>query len=276
MGNPSAWPALRPVFVPESNSLLVEMKGIGKAFPTSSGRPAWVVRDISLSVQEGEFLTIVGPSGSGKTTLLRLIAGIMMPSEGTVEFEGRPIGRPGSDRVMVFQSSEAALFEWLTVKQNVEFGLRSLGMPRGPRALRSTAVLDLVGLSPHAKKFPSQLSGGMQQRLQIARAIAVQPKLLLMDEPLAALDAQTRRILLKELVRLWKETQSTFIYVTHDIREAVLLGGRIVVVSSGPSACIRTVLVNESPYPRDEFGQDFMALFRAIDDQLAAEVGEQL
>lgn len=255
---------------------LVHVNDAGKAFVTRGGQAVWVVRHITLSVSEGEFVTVVGPSGSGKTTLLRMIAGITPPSEGEVRFGNQLVSRPSSDRVMVFQSSEAALFEWLTAQQNVEFGLRSLRLPKSARRERSAAVLDLVGLASHATKYPSQLSGGMQQRLQIARAIAVEPKLLLMDEPLAALDAQTRRILLKELVRLWEETRSTFIYVTHDIREAILLGGRIVVVSQGPAASVKTVLTNTSSYPRDEFGPDFMALFRSIDHELATEVGDAL
>ena len=255
---------------------LVELQGIGKAFPTESGQRVWVIRDISLAIKQGELITVVGPSGSGKSTLLRLIAGILDASEGSVVFDGRRVAGPSRERVMIFQNSEAALFEWLTAAQNVEFGLRSAGMPRRSRAERGREVLELVGLGSHAEKHPSQLSGGMQQRLQIARAIAVRPKLLLLDEPLAALDAQTRRILLRELVKLWAETESTFVYVTHDIREAALLGGRIVVVSRGPSATVREVLVNAEPYPRDEFSSGFASLCKAIDASLTAEVGEEL
>lgn len=254
---------------------LVQLEAVGKRFRDGQGHLAWVLRDLSLSVGSGEFVTIVGPSGSGKTTILRLVAGILAPSEGKVAFAGHLVGGPGPDRVMVFQSSEAALFEWLTARENVEFGLRAMGLGRGPRRSRADGTLELVGLLAHAGKFPGELSGGMQQRLQIARALAVEPKLLLMDEPLASLDAQTRRILLRELVRIWESTRTTFIYVTHDIREAVLLGQRILVVSRSP-ARVKRVLECSLPYPRDEFGPRFIELYREVDRLVSEEVGGEL
>lgn len=258
-----------------SGAPLVELERVGKQFQDGRGHLTWVLRDFCLDVRMGEFVTIVGPSGSGKTTLLRLAAGILQPSEGAVTFAGQPVRGPGPERVMVFQSSEAALFEWLTARQNVEFGLRAMGVGRKPREARATAALHLVGLGDHAGKFPHELSGGMQQRLQIARALAVEPKLLLMDEPLAALDAQTRRILLRELVRIWQTARTTFLYVTHDIREAVLLGQRIIVVSRAPARVLQ-VLECPLPYPRDEFGQTFVELFRKVDRAISEEVGTEL
>ncbi len=259
---------------------LAHLTDVGKCFP-QRGRargtlPQWTVRHVNLDVMRGEFLIVVGPSGSGKTTLLRMLAGILEPTEGTVVFDGRRVVGPSYERVMVFQSSEIALFEWLTVVQNVEFGLRAMKCPSRQRAERTQEALALVGLQGHDRKLPGELSGGMQQRLQIARALAVRPALLLMDEPLAALDAQTRRILLRELVRIWQETQTTFVYVTHDIREAVLLGGRIAVVSRGPSAVVKLVVANKLPYPRDEFDDEFIALYRRIDEEVSMEVGQDL
>ncbi|MHB8322841.1 MAG: ABC transporter ATP-binding protein [Candidatus Dormibacteria bacterium] len=255
---------------------IAEVRDLGKCFPARGAEPSWILRHVSLDVRRGEFLTVVGPSGSGKTSILRMLAGIMFPNEGTVSFEGAVVKGPSQHRVMVFQSSEAALFEWLTARENVAFGLRATRCPAAEREARTQQVLGLVGLSGHERKFPSELSGGMQQRLQIARAIAVQPTMLLMDEPLAALDAQTRRILLRELVTIWQQTQTTFVYVTHDIREAVLLGERIAVVSRGPAAAVKRVIVNRSPYPRDEFDPGFVRLYQEIDRDLAGEVGEDL
>lgn len=260
----------------DAHSHLVEMRQVGKAFVGRKGVLNWIVRDITLSVDSREFLTIVGPSGSGKTTLLRLVAGILPCTEGSLEFEGRAIIGPSRDRVMVFQSASTVLFEWLNARDNVAFGLRTLGMSKASGTALAEEMLSLVGLAAHGEKYPSQLSGGMQQRLQIARALAVAPKVLLMDEPLAALDAQTRRILLKELVSLWERLQTAFIYVTHDIREAIFLGQRIAVFTNGPSATIKSVYANSLPYPRDEFSDQFIALYKQIDGELSAEVGESL
>lgn len=247
---------------------------LGKAFPNLQGGLDWIVRDINLDVQPGEFLTIVGPSGSGKTTILRMIAGIMEPSEGRVMFNGKNITGPSPERMMVFQSSEESLFEWLTVSQNVKFGPRMLRYPAASREAMVQESIELVGLAGHVNKLPGQLSGGMRQRLQIARALAVEPKMLVMDEPLAAVDAQTRRILLRELVRIWQKTSATIIYVTHDLREALQLGQRVVVISRGPSAKVKLILPNKDPYPRDEFSASFIDLYRQLDKMLSEEVGE--
>ncbi len=249
---------------------------VGIAFGERGRDPRWVLRNVSLEIRPGEITAVLGPSGSGKTTILRLIAGQLSASEGVVSFGGAPVSGPGPDRVMVFQSSDDALFQWLTVRQNAEFGLKAAGVDRAEARARARAVLTLVGLAGHESKLPGQLSGGMKQRLQIARALAVRPEVLVMDEPLAALDAQSRRILQRELVQIWQETRPTIIYVTHDIREALVLGQRIAVVSSGPAASIRTLVEHDVPYPRDEFDPHFVELHRHLDRVLSEEVGEQL
>ncbi|MHB8294874.1 MAG: ABC transporter ATP-binding protein [Acidimicrobiales bacterium] len=252
----------------------VRLDGVGKRFEAGSG--AWVVRNVSLEMEPGEFLTIVGPSGSGKTTLLRMIAGIVTSSEGTIHCDGKLVTGPSPERVMVFQSSEDALFDWLSVTGNVEFGLKAAKIGRAERERTARECLALVGLSGHEHKYPSELSGGMKQRLQIARALAVRPRLLVMDEPLASLDAQTRRVLQRELVRIWQSSEATVAYVTHDIREAVLLGQRVAVVSRGPAATVRSMYSHEAAFPRDEFADRSLELYRQLDAEMAGEVGDEL
>jgi NitT/TauT family transport system ATP-binding protein len=271
---PSGESATTPALPRAAGALSLE--GLGFAYDDPGGEPHWILKDVNLEIKSGEFTTIVGPSGSGKTTILRLVAGLLHPTEGRVSFDGQAVVGPGPDRVMVFQSSEVALFEWLTARKNVEFGLRATRTPRAASRARAEAALALVGLSGHEGKLPGELSGGMKQRLQIARAIAVQPEVLVMDEPLASLDAQTRRILLRELIHIWRETGATMVYVTHDIREALILGQRIAVVSRGPAAHIRRQIDYEAPYPRDEFAPEFIARYRQLDAALSEEVGEAL
>jgi NitT/TauT family transport system ATP-binding protein len=185
---------------------------------------------VSLAVEPGEFLCLVGPSGCGKSTLLRVVAGLIAPAGGTVEIHGERHGRPAT--AMVFQ--EHALLPWRTVLANVAFGPENRGVPRAERDAHARRMLDLVGLSRFAQAYPHQLSGGMKQRVGIARALANDPDVLLMDEPLAALDAQTRLILQEELLRIWTELGTTVIYVTHSLEEALLLGDRIVLLTARP------------------------------------------
>ncbi len=253
----------------------MQLKNVGKQYSAIKTESVWVVRHVTLDVEPGEFITVIGPSGSGKTTLLRMIAGIVTPNEGEVLYDGIRVAGPGPDRIMVFQSSEDSLFEWLTVLGNVEFGPQAAKLSKDSRLQVARSAIALVGLEGHEYKFPHQLSGGMKQRLQIARALALRPQLLVMDEPLASLDAQTRRILLREFTRIWSQISATIVYVTHDIREAVLLGQRIVVISRGPAATIRAIYPNPVPYPRDEFHPAFIELYRTLDKSLADEVGEQ-
>ncbi|MCE6999068.1 ABC transporter ATP-binding protein [Saccharothrix sp. S26] len=190
------------------------------------------VDGVDLDVARGEFLVLVGPSGCGKSTLLDLLGGLTEPSEGEVLLDGVPITGPGLDRGVVFQ--QYALLPWRTAQGNVEFGLEAAGVPRRERSGRARGFLDLVGLSGFADRHPHQLSGGMRQRVAIARSLAYDPTVLLMDEPFAALDAQTRESLQDELLRIWRRTGKTVVFITHSIDEAVYLGQRVAVLTSRP------------------------------------------
>ena len=239
----------------------------GKASPP-------VVNDLTLEIAAGEFFVIVGPSGCGKSTLLRLVAGFLEPSGGTVTAGGAAIAGPGPDRAMVFQSVDGPLLDWLTVRQNVAFGLKLQARRKGAE-FDPTVVdhwLQLVGLTGAAAKLPHELSGGMKQRVQIARILAVKPDIVLMDEPFAALDAQTRRILQQQVVDLWQTEGGTVVYVTHDIREAVLLGQRIGVMRAGPHSDFRSLHSVDIGYPRDEFSPEFATVARAVESEIVEEV----
>ncbi|MDD0859244.1 ABC transporter ATP-binding protein [Arthrobacter alpinus] len=191
-----------------------------------------VLDDFNLDVRAGEFLTIVGPSGSGKTTLLDLLAGLTRPVSGQVLVDGKEVTGPGQDRAVVFQ--QYALFPWRTAATNVSIGLEGTGLNRRQRAAKANEYLELVGLTGFAERYPHELSGGMKQRVAIARSLAYEPDILLMDEPFAALDAQTREQLQDELLRIWRETGKTIIFITHGIDEAVYLGQRVAVLSARP------------------------------------------
>ena len=190
------------------------------------------LQDFSLDVADGEFVALVGPSGSGKSTLLDLLAGLTKPTSGQVEVDGRRVEGPGLDRAVVFQ--QYALFPWRTAQSNVEFGLEASGVPRKQRAAKADEYLELVGLGGFGGRYPHELSGGMKQRVAIARSLAYEPDILLMDEPFAALDAQTREQLQDELLRIWRATGKTVVFITHSIDEAVYLGQRVAVLTSRP------------------------------------------
>jgi NitT/TauT family transport system ATP-binding protein len=212
------------------------------------GTPS-ILRDFDLEVAEGEFVCILGPSGCGKTTLLNLLAGFIQPTRGDALLDGAPIASASRDRGVIFQSDDA-LFGWLTARENVGFGLKMRGVPGREWRAEADRYLALVGLAAHADKFPDELSGGMKQRVQIARALANDPKILLMDEPFGALDAQTRAMMQSEVVRIWAETRKTIVFITHDIGEAVILADRIVVMTAGPEARVKAVIDVEAPRPR--------------------------
>lgn len=235
---------------------------------------AHIVSNFNLTIQPGEFICLLGPSGCGKSTLLNAIAGFL-PATGSVEVDGRPVKGPGIDRGVVFQSSEV-LFPWLTVRENVEYGLRVRRVPAQKRRERSDHFLGLVGLAHVADRFPAQLSGGMRQRAQIARVLINEPSVVLMDEPFGALDAQTREVLQEELDRIWRATGCTIIFVTHDIWESVLLADRVVVMTAGPSASIKTIEVIDLPRPRDQGSPECLELFRRLREDIGAEVKQAL
>ncbi len=209
----------------------ISLRRVGKVF-AGRGVEVTALSDISVDVHSGQFLVLVGPSGCGKSTLLDLLAGLSQPTSGEVLLDGRPVAGPGLDRGVVFQ--QYALFPWRTAQANVEFGLEGKGIPRRARRDRARQFLDLVGLSGFADRYPHELSGGMKQRVAIARSLAFDPDVLLMDEPFAALDAQTRDGLQDELLRIWERTGKTIVFITHGIDEAVYLGQRVAVMTSRP------------------------------------------
>jgi NitT/TauT family transport system ATP-binding protein len=224
---------------------------------------------IDLDIGEDEFLTILGPSGCGKSTLLNIIAGFEQATDGEVRLDGQIIRNPGPDRGVVFQ--EYALFPWLNVAQNIEFGLRERGVPKAERKDRVTRQISTVGLDGFEDRFPQELSGGMRQRVALARVLVNDPKILLMDEPFAALDAQTRTIMQTELLRVWSAERRTALFVTHNIEEAVLLGDRLVVMTARPGRIKEIVNVN-LPRPRDVTSAEFNEIRRYVASLLEGEV----
>lgn len=228
-------------------SELLHVDQIHKTFDTAKGQ-LQVIDGVSFTQREGELITIVGASGSGKTTLLRIIAGLESANQGAVRLQGKLVERPGPERSMVFQQS--ALMPWLTVAQNVQFSLYTLGLSREEQASRVLDAIDRVGLKGFEGFAPKQLSGGMQQRVGIARAIAVRPKLLLCDEPFASVDAMTRQSLQHDLQKVVAEGNTSALMVTHDIEEAIYLGDRVIVLSSRPARIMEIIDVNIAR-PRD-------------------------
>jgi NitT/TauT family transport system ATP-binding protein len=210
----------------------IVIEGVQHTYRPPRGRPVLALDDISLDVHSREFLALLGPSGCGKSTLLYLIGGFLPIEAGRVLIDGKPIAGPGPDRGIVFQ--HFALFPWKTVRANVLYGLERQGMPRAEREQRAQSFIELVGLKGFEDSYPSQLSGGMKQRAAIARTLAFDPAILLMDEPFGALDAQTRSLMQDELLGIWRRTPKTVIFVTHDVREAVYLADRIAVMSARP------------------------------------------
>ena len=206
------------------------------------GRAVLALSDVSLEVRPREFLALLGPSGCGKSTLLYLVGGFLPIETGRIMVEGKPVSAPGPDRGIVFQ--HFALFPWKTVRGNVLYGLERQGMPRAEREKRAQSFIDLVGLSGFEDSYPSHLSGGMKQRAAIARTLAIDPSILLMDEPFGALDAQTRALMQTELLNIWKRSPKTVIFVTHDVQEAVYLADRIAVMSARPGR-IKAIVDNK-------------------------------
>jgi NitT/TauT family transport system ATP-binding protein len=232
----------------------IAVADVSKTYQSERG-PVEAITDVDFDVARGEFVSIVGPSGSGKSTAFRIIAGLETPTRGAVNVDGTPVTAPGPDRGMVFQDD--ALFPWRTVAGNVSYGLEEVGAPEGFAVdERVEYCLELVGLTDKADAFPKELSGGQRQRVGIARALAVDPPILLMDEPFGSVDARTRTTLHRELLDIWAETQKTICFVTHDIEEAVYLSDRIVVFSDAPGT-VRDVVTVDLDRPRDRTGDGF-------------------
>jgi NitT/TauT family transport system ATP-binding protein len=251
----------------------VALDGISLSYKTTSGERLLALDNISLEVKPGEFLCIVGPSGCGKSTLLHLIAGLNPQTSGKVLVDGTPVSGPGTDRILIFQ--ELGLFPWLTVGGNVEFGMKMKNVPKAEREEKVQYYLRLVHLSKFRDSYIHQLSGGMRQRVALARALATEPDVLLMDEPFAALDAQTRDLLHDELERLWAETGRTIIFVTHNVREAVRLGDRVALLTFRPGRVKQEFSVN-LPRPRHMEQADVARTARDILDCLRDEINKSL
>ncbi len=227
---------------------LLRIDQVSRTFPARAGNaPTRALEPTTLDVGDNDFVTILGPSGCGKSTLLRIIAGLDRPTSGRVTLDGREITGPGADRGMVFQSY--TLFPWLTVRENIAFGLRERGASQAERYEIADAFIHRVGLSGFENHWPKQLSGGMQQRTAIARALANDPKILLLDEPFGALDNQTRALMQEMLLGIWERDQKTVLFVTHDIEEAIFLGSRVIVMSARPGR-IKAEIAVDLPHPR--------------------------
>jgi NitT/TauT family transport system ATP-binding protein len=252
---------------PEKESIC--FSGVFRSYKNSRGSFTPALQNIDLEIEQGEFVTIVGPSGCGKSTLLHLIAGLDRPTTGEISVDGSPVTGPGTDRILLFQ--ELGLFPWLTVRQNVEFGLKMAGVAKQERKDRARHFLRMVHLSHFEDHFMHQLSGGMRQRVALARSLALKPKILLMDEPFAALDAQTRDMLHDELERIWKETAPTIVFVTHNVREAVRLGDRVLLMSFRPGR-IKSQFQVKLRRPRHVEDSDVAHLSKEILGQLKEEI----
>lgn len=225
---------------------MLDVRGATKIFQRGN-HVVQALDSIDLTIEEGEFVTVVGPSGCGKTTLLHLLGGFEVPTTGSVLVDGSPVEGPGRDRGMVFQ--EATLFPWRTAVGNVAWPLEVVGVSKRDARDRAMELLDLVGLSGFERAYPSELSGGMRQRAAIARTLAMEPRVLLMDEPFGALDAQTREVMQEELTRIWQQAQLTVVFITHDISEAVFLADRVVVMGTSPGRIIEHCQI-DLPRPR--------------------------
>jgi ABC-type nitrate/sulfonate/bicarbonate transport system ATPase subunit len=251
--------------LPERTALKIEVEDLHMAFPLDGEQLGGkVLSGISFSVENGSLVSILGPSGCGKTTLIRIIAGLLTPTQGVVKVNGYPITGPSPDRTVIFQ--EYGLFEWMTVMENVEFGLKAKGLPRRERRQIAQRYIDMVHLHGSERKYPRELSGGMKQRAAIARALAVDPECVLMDEPFAALDAQTRLLLQEEILEIWEETRKTILLVTHNVEEAVFLSDRVFVLSNLPARVVLDIEVN-LPRPRSP-EMRFDSRYREIADRL--------
>lgn len=270
---PGAAPTVAPLRVASTDTPKMWLKGISLQYKTGNGSRLLALDDINLKVAPGEFLCIVGPSGCGKSTLLHLVAGLHQPSAGTVLVDDHLVDGPGTDRILIFQ--ELGLFPWLKVGENIEFGMKMKGLSKIERRERVQHYLRLVHLSKFKDSYTHQLSGGMRQRVALARALATEPDLLLMDEPFAALDAQTRDLLHDELERIWAETGCTIIFVTHNVREAIRLGDRVALLTFRPGRVKREYAVN-LPRPRHLEDPSVAIAAREILDDLREEINKSI
>ena len=274
-GKPAASVTVIPMRPEAANAVIpkVSLDGISLTYKTNAKGRLVALDNISLQVKPGEFVCVVGPSGCGKSTLLHLIAGLHQQSSGQVFVDGKPVSGPGTDRILIFQ--ELGLFPWLKVGENVEFGMKMKNISKAEREEKVQYYLRLVHLSKFRDSYTHQLSGGMRQRVALARALATEPDVLLMDEPFAALDAQTRDLLHDELERIWAETGRTIIFVTHNVREAVRLGDRVVLMTFRPGR-VKQEFPIALPRPRHIEETDVARTAREILDCLREEINKSL
>jgi NitT/TauT family transport system ATP-binding protein len=257
---------------------LVSFRDVAKTYRSLQGVDYVAVERFSADIETGELFCLLGPSGCGKTTVLKLLAGFEAPTAGEISMEGRPVRGASRDRGVVFQGDDS-LYGWLTAIENVEFGLRMRGVAAAPRRERAMRYLELVGLRGQERKYPAELSGGMKQRIQIARALVNEPKMLLMDEPFAALDAQTRALMQTELANIQRATHTTVLFITHDIDEAVTLGTRIGVMRAGPGSQVKGVIDVALDGARsrtdDAFLRYYKQVYEMIRDEVAASIARE-
>jgi len=255
---------------------LVQLAGVSKVYRSLKGADYTAVRDFSVEIEAGEFFCLLGTSGCGKTTVLNMVAGFEPASAGAISLGGRPIAGPAADRGVVFQGDDS-LYGWLSALGNVEFGLRMRGLARREREATARRYLELVGLTGQDHKHPQELSGGMKQRIQIARVLANEPQMLLMDEPFAALDAHTRADMQRELKRICQATNKTVLFITHDIDEAIILADRIGVMHAGPASKLKGIVpVSLSEAERERTHDRFVAVYRQVHEMIRDEVAISL
>ena len=250
----------------------LSLKNVSKNFSNSSGETICILNGIDLEVADGAFFSLLGASGCGKSTLLNIVAGFEEVSGGEIKIGANAIEGPGTDRTVIFQDVSNALFPYMTVFENVEFGPKMSGQSKTDRKDVVDKYLNLVSLEKDADKFPFELSGGMKQRVQIARALANDPDILLMDEPFGALDAITKKHLQIELKKIWKETGKTIFYITHDIIEALILSTRLAVMTSGPETVLKEIMDVDLPEPRSPANPEFASMYQKIEDLIDDEV----
>ena len=247
---------------------MIRFDNVIKYFMHNGGPPTTVLDKVNLSIEQGQLVCVLGPSGCGKTTLLNLVAGFLFPSSGQVLFQGQTVHAPGPERGVVFQ--DANLFPWLSVFKNVAFGLKQQGVKGRQLIHATTQYLERMGLSEHANKYPFALSGGMRQRVAIARVLALEPKVLLMDEPFSALDANTRERLQDALLSIWADSHRTVLYITHSVEEAAYLADRVIVMGHVPGGVFEDLAV-DLPRPRQRTGAGILALQETLRGCLARQ-----
>ena len=251
----------------------ISLHNVTKSFVGQKGRTSAAISNFSLEMERGDFLCLLGPSGCGNTTVLGMLAGFEQPTAGEILLDGKPVRGPARDRGVVFQG-EDSLYPWLTALDNIAFGPRMSGKPSREWRERSLEFLKMVGLSGQGDKYPAELSGGMKQRIQIARALVNDPKMLLMDEPFGALDAQTRATMQQELRRIWLATNASILFITHDVDEAIILGSKIAVMTAGPGGTLKGIVPVNLAGDRNRKDPAYTEIYSTVHDMIREEVAK--